>query len=41
MVYLGVPTVLLDRFLLVRFGKDQTRADNELMFDTPFKPGQV
>jgi len=41
MVYLGVPTVLLDRFLLVRFGKDQPRADNELMFDTPFKPGQV
>jgi hypothetical protein len=35
MVYLGAPTVLLDRFLLVRFGRDQARPGNELLFDAP------
>ena len=35
MVYLGTPTVLLDRFLLVRFARDQAAAaGNEIMFDT-------
>jgi hypothetical protein len=35
MVYLGVPTLLLDRFLLVRFARDRAAAaGGELMFDT-------
>jgi len=35
MVYLGTPTVLLDRFLLVRFARDRAAAaGNEIMFDT-------
>jgi len=41
MVYLGPPTILLDRFLLVRFGKDQVRPENELMFDAPLKQDQA
>ena len=35
MVYLGPPTVLLDRFLLVRFARDQTAEEHKVMFDTP------
>jgi hypothetical protein len=34
MVYLGPPTVLLDRFLLVRFAREQA-AEHEVMFETP------
>jgi hypothetical protein len=35
MVYLGAPTLLLDRFLLVKFARDQKAAgDPDLMFDT-------
>ena len=42
MVYLGVPTVLLDRFLLVRFARDQAAgAGGELMFDTAQGPRAV
>ena len=37
MVYLGLPTVLLDRFLLVRFASRQTREGSEIMFETPLK----
>ena len=37
MVYLGAPTVLLDRFLLVRFASRQTKAGPEIMFETPLK----
>jgi hypothetical protein len=41
MVYLGPPTILLDRFLLVRIGKDQLRPENELMFDAPLERDQA
>ena len=34
MVYLGAPTVLLDRFLLVKYEK-QNRESAELMFAQP------
>jgi len=34
MVYLGLPTVLLDRFLLVRFARDQASTPGEMLFDT-------
>ena len=34
MVYLGLPTVLLDRFLLVRFARDQASTAGEMLFDT-------
>src|SRR6185436_531561 len=35
MVYLGAPTVLLDRFLLVRFaGLQQREGSSEIMFET-------
>jgi hypothetical protein len=34
MVYLGVPTILMDRFLLVRFAREQAAAGSALMFDT-------
>jgi hypothetical protein len=34
MVYLGVPTLLLDRFLLVRFARDQAAAGSDMLFDT-------
>ena len=35
MVYLGVPTILFDRYLLVRFTRNQgTGDDSGLMFDT-------
>ena len=35
MVYLGLPTLLLDRFLLVKFARDQKAAGgDDLMFDT-------
>jgi hypothetical protein len=35
MVYLGAPTLLLDRFLLVRFARDQVAAGgNQIMFET-------
>jgi type IV secretory pathway VirB3-like protein len=34
MVYLGLPTLLLDRFLLVRFAREQAAAAGEMMFDT-------
>jgi hypothetical protein len=37
MVYLGAPTVLLDRFLLVRFASKQTKAGPDIMFETPLK----
>jgi len=37
MVYLGPPTVLLDRFLLVRFAGQQSKGDPDVMFDTPLK----
>jgi hypothetical protein len=37
MVYLGLPTVLLDRFLLVRFAGRQTGEGSEIMFETPLK----
>jgi hypothetical protein len=37
MVYLGLPTVLLDRFLLVRFASRQPREGPEIMFETPLK----
>ena len=40
MVYLGLPTVLLDRFLLVRFASQQGKGD-DLMFDAPLKPDHV
>jgi hypothetical protein len=32
MVYLGVPMVLLDRFLLIRFNSRQTDGNPELLF---------
>ena len=37
MVYLGGPTVLLDRFLLVRFANRQTKAGPDIMFESPLK----
>jgi len=37
MVYLGGPTVLLDRFLLVRFASRQTKAGPDIMFESPLK----
>jgi len=37
MVYLGSPTVLIDRFLLVRFAAGKAKEDHELMFDAPLK----
>jgi hypothetical protein len=37
MVYLGLPVVLLDRFLLVRFAGRQTGEGSEIMFETPLK----
>ena len=41
MVYLGLPTVLLDRFLLVRFAGQQSKGDHDVMFDTPLKPDRA
>jgi hypothetical protein len=35
MVYLGPPTVLLDRFLLVRFAREQAAGGQQVMFETP------
>jgi hypothetical protein len=40
MVYLGVPVVLLDRFLLVRFFA-QKHAAAGVMYDTPSQPSQA
>jgi hypothetical protein len=37
MVYLGPPTVLLDRYLLVHFASRQPREGSEIMFETPLK----
>jgi hypothetical protein len=39
MVYLGGPMVLLDRFLLIQYGKQQTQ-DPELVF-TPIEHHQA
>jgi hypothetical protein len=35
MVYLGPPTVLIDRFLLVRFARQHAAEGHEVMFETP------
>ena len=35
MVYLGVPTVLLDRFMMVRVAAQKERKDTPLLFDAP------
>jgi uncharacterized membrane protein len=37
MVYLGLPTVLLDRFLLVRFASQQAKQEHAVMFEQPFE----
>jgi hypothetical protein len=40
MVYLGLPTLLLDRFLLVRSSNRQVKGD-ALLFDAPLKPDEA
>jgi hypothetical protein len=37
MIYLGIPVVLLDRFLMVRVALDQPREDHGLLFDKPLE----